>query len=195
MSIRFPRQEYWSGLPYPSSGDLPNPGIKPRSPSLQVDSWPTELSGKPPISIIMNFFAKWPISLNLSNIFFIQILAISNNSYYWLYHLLIDHHAYAMHISHHQVFKVCVRFGVLFLFSWWRNWGLKKLCGLEHTTVKQGAQMWIRCAKSSCSWPPSHPASTSSQNKWTAFFPYFKTLPGRHPAQILLSLLHCSVIC
>ena len=36
-------QEYWSGLPFPSSGDLPNPGIKPRSPALQTDSLLTEL--------------------------------------------------------------------------------------------------------------------------------------------------------
>ena len=153
------------------------------------------MSGKPLTSIIINFFAKRPISLNLPNIFFIQILAISNNSYYWLYHLLIDHHAYAMHILCHQVFKVCVRFGVLFLSSWWRNWSLKKLSGLEHTVVKQGAQMWITCAESLCSWPPSHLASTSSQNKWVAFFPPISKLyQERHPGQIL-SLLHCSVIC
>ena len=34
----FPRQEYWSGLPCPPTGDLPNPGIEPRSPELQADS-------------------------------------------------------------------------------------------------------------------------------------------------------------
>ena len=34
------RQEHWSGLPFPSAGDLPNPGIKPRSPALQVGSLP-----------------------------------------------------------------------------------------------------------------------------------------------------------
>ena len=38
----FSRQEYWSGLPCPSTGDLPNPGIEPRSPTLQEDSLPTE---------------------------------------------------------------------------------------------------------------------------------------------------------
>ena len=43
----FPRQEYWSGLPCLPPGDLPNPGIKPTSPTLQVDSLPTELPGKP----------------------------------------------------------------------------------------------------------------------------------------------------
>ena len=43
LSMGFPRQEYWSGLPFPSPGDLPNPGIEPRSPALQADSLPTEL--------------------------------------------------------------------------------------------------------------------------------------------------------
>ena len=38
LSMKFSRQEYWSGLPFPSPGNLPNPGIKPRSPTLQVDS-------------------------------------------------------------------------------------------------------------------------------------------------------------
>ena len=43
----FSRQGYWSGLPFPTPGDLPNPGIKPRSPMLQVDSLPAEPPGKP----------------------------------------------------------------------------------------------------------------------------------------------------
>ena len=47
-STGFSRQEYWSGLPFPSSGDLPNPGIKPRSPTLQGDTLPSEPLGKPP---------------------------------------------------------------------------------------------------------------------------------------------------
>ena len=42
-STGFSRQEYWSGLPFPSPEDLPNPRIKPRSPALQADSLPTEL--------------------------------------------------------------------------------------------------------------------------------------------------------
>ena len=37
------RQEYWGGLPFPSPGDLPHPGIKPRSPTLQADTLPSEL--------------------------------------------------------------------------------------------------------------------------------------------------------
>ena len=38
----FSRQEYWSGLPFPSPGDLPDPGIEPRPPALQADSLPSE---------------------------------------------------------------------------------------------------------------------------------------------------------
>ena len=43
----FSRQEYWSGLPFPSPGDLLNPGIEPRSPTLQADSLLSEPPGKP----------------------------------------------------------------------------------------------------------------------------------------------------
>ena len=46
LSMEFSRQEYWSGYPFPSPGDLPNPGIEPRSPALQVDSLPSEPPGK-----------------------------------------------------------------------------------------------------------------------------------------------------
>ena len=45
-SMRFSRQECWSGLPFPSAGDLPNPGIKPGSPALQADVLPSEPPGK-----------------------------------------------------------------------------------------------------------------------------------------------------
>ena len=47
LSMGFPRQEYCSGLPFPSPGALPDPEIEPRSPALQVDSLLTELRGKP----------------------------------------------------------------------------------------------------------------------------------------------------
>ena len=45
LSVGFSRQEYWSGLPFPSPGDLPNPGIEPGSPALQADSLPSEPQG------------------------------------------------------------------------------------------------------------------------------------------------------
>ena len=47
QSMEFSRQEYWSGLPFPSSGDLPNPRIEPKSPPLQEDPLLSELPGKP----------------------------------------------------------------------------------------------------------------------------------------------------
>ena len=46
-SMEFSRQEYWSGLPFPSPGDLPNPGIEPVSPTLHANTLPSEPSGKP----------------------------------------------------------------------------------------------------------------------------------------------------
>ena len=44
--LEFSRQEYWSGLPFPSPGDLPDPGIEPRFPAVQADSLPSEPPGK-----------------------------------------------------------------------------------------------------------------------------------------------------
>jgi len=48
--MEFSRPEYWSGWPFHSAGDLPNPGIEPRSPALQADSLPAEPQGKPLLS-------------------------------------------------------------------------------------------------------------------------------------------------
>ena len=45
LSMGFSRQEYWSGLPFPSPADLPNPGVEPESPALQADSLPSEPPG------------------------------------------------------------------------------------------------------------------------------------------------------
>ena len=56
-SMGFSRQEYWSGLPFPSPGDLPHPGIEPRSPVLQADTLPSE----PPWSL----FSATPPGLGL----------------------------------------------------------------------------------------------------------------------------------
>ena len=48
LSMGFSRQEYWSGLPFPSPGDLPNPGIEPRSLALQADALTSEPPGNMP---------------------------------------------------------------------------------------------------------------------------------------------------
>ena len=54
-SMGFSRQEYWSGLPFPSPGDLPDPGIEPRSPALEADALTSEPPGK---SLIQDSFLK-----------------------------------------------------------------------------------------------------------------------------------------
>ena len=58
----FSRQEYWSGLPCPPPGDLPNPGIGPRSLALQMDSLPSEPPGKPKNRVAYPFSrgSSWP---------------------------------------------------------------------------------------------------------------------------------------
>ena len=71
LSMGFLRQEYWSGLPCPSPGDLPNPGIEPSSPALQVDSLPSEPPGKPMntgvgnLSLLQGIFLTQESSLDL----------------------------------------------------------------------------------------------------------------------------------
>ena len=54
LSMGFSRQEYWSGLPFPSPGDLPNPGIEPRSPALEADALTSEPPGKQTEYIMRN---------------------------------------------------------------------------------------------------------------------------------------------
>ena len=62
LSMEFSRQKYWSGLPFPSPGHLPNPGIKSGSPALQANSLPSESPGKPLhylVSCKCKFFKRW----------------------------------------------------------------------------------------------------------------------------------------
>ena len=51
-SMGFSRQEYWSGLPFPSLGGLPYPGIEPRSPTFQADVLTSGPPGKPPLNVL-----------------------------------------------------------------------------------------------------------------------------------------------
>jgi len=62
LSMGFPRQEYWSGLPFFPPRDLPNPGIEPQSPALKVDSLPTEL----PVPWIKYWLKATVCKLNIS---------------------------------------------------------------------------------------------------------------------------------
>ena len=60
-SMGFSRQEYWSGLPFPSPGDVPNLGIEPRSPAFQADALTSEPPGKPKIRLVVmkEIFTYW----------------------------------------------------------------------------------------------------------------------------------------
>ena len=71
-SMGFSRQEYWSGLPFPSPGDLPNPGIEPRSPTLQADALTSEPPGKPNLLTVSLFI----VSLR-------DILCLMGSLYFW----------------------------------------------------------------------------------------------------------------
>ena len=76
--MEFSRQEYWSGLPFPSPEDLPNPGIEPGSPALQADALLSEPPGKP--IALTDLFGK--VMSLLSNIlpwFVIAFLPRSKN--------------------------------------------------------------------------------------------------------------------
>ena len=82
LYVGFSRQEYWSGLPFPSPGDLPNPGIEPRSPVLQADPLPTELQGML-VSIDWFIYAiKW------EKTYFIFFLKIPPFSWIWEFEIL-----------------------------------------------------------------------------------------------------------
>ena len=69
LSMEFSRQGYWSGLPFPSAGGLPNPGVKPGSPALQADSLLSELQGRPKpkvnvksLSHVRLFVTPWTVA-------------------------------------------------------------------------------------------------------------------------------------
>ena len=63
QSMGFSRQEYWSGLPFPSAGDLPDPGIELGSPALQADALPSEPPGKPCIHQLLSGFPLFTTEL------------------------------------------------------------------------------------------------------------------------------------
>ena len=66
----FFRQEYWSGLPFPPPGDLPNPGIEPTCPTLQVDSLLSEPPGKPIETVVASVLYSYE-SMILKRLFFL----------------------------------------------------------------------------------------------------------------------------
>ena len=87
LSMGFSRQEYWSGLPFPSPGDLPDPGIEPGSPVLQADvlpsepiinhqkcCWITEPVPTPHGPPILLSFMSWFLLLNATSLLYLTVL-------------------------------------------------------------------------------------------------------------------------
>ena len=69
LSVEFSRREYWTGLPCPPPGDLPNPGTEPRSPALQADSLPLSHQGSPH-KYTANSFTLFPVDSHLGSFHF-----------------------------------------------------------------------------------------------------------------------------
>ena len=71
LSVEFSRQEYWSGLPFPNPGDLPDPGMEPGSPALQADSLPSVSQSVQSLSRVQLFVTPWTAarqaSLSITN--------------------------------------------------------------------------------------------------------------------------------
>ena len=70
LSMEFSRQEYWSGLPFPPPGNLPDPWIKPESPALQADALLSELLGKPlfqtPILTSLKLYSFYDLRVHIA---------------------------------------------------------------------------------------------------------------------------------
>ena len=75
--MEFSRQEYLTGSPFPSPGELPNPGIEPTSPAQQADSVPTELPGKPIYAIKGICF--WVVKFNAYMCFLNQVTSVQTH--------------------------------------------------------------------------------------------------------------------
>ena len=84
LSMEFSRQEHWSRLPFSSPGDLPNPGIEPRSPALQADSLRSETPGKPNrlLSDSLMYFSTYISVLCPCFSFCLEVFPTSQNDTY-----------------------------------------------------------------------------------------------------------------
>ena len=131
LSTGFSWQEYWSGLPFLSPGDLPDPGIEPRSPALQADSLPSEPPGKPKALKKKKRKTKTNIFLRLS-LKKIQ-KAIKENSKWILRESSENGNSWHTEGNCHVVIN-----------SYWNRWVITHTHTHTHTQHKerQGEQTW-----------------------------------------------------
>ena len=108
----FSRQEYWSGLPFPFPGDLPDPGIEPRSPALQVDALTSEPPGKPNYTSIKKREILDVFKLSLPSLHFTLLkhllcnIGIIRHEFNWSVAFYVSHEiSYVIYISFPFVLK------------------------------------------------------------------------------------------
>ena len=111
-SMGFSRQEYWSGLPFPSPGAFPEPGIELRSPALQADSLPSEPPGNSCISRWILY--HWPPGEALSN-FLEEISSLSHFIVFLYFFSLFTCKGFL--ISSCYSLELCIQLGIFFPFS------------------------------------------------------------------------------
>ena len=105
LSMEFPRQEYWSGLPFPSPGDLPNAGIEPESTALWAASLPSELPGKPVLYIVV--YICQSLSPSLSHLplpFWITVSLFSTSVTLFLLFFICTVFLYSTYKQYYTVF-------------------------------------------------------------------------------------------
>ena len=85
LSMGISRQEYWSGLPFPSPGDLLDPGIERQSPTLEADTLTSEPPGKPPKGLQRTALSllRWHLSLNSKPLLWAICSSLISPSYAW----------------------------------------------------------------------------------------------------------------
>ena len=102
LSIGLSRREYWSGLPFPSPQELPNPGTEPGSPALQTDSLPSELQGSSYIKYLSVDIYKGITHICIYNETFIKIKILKTQS---IQHKQCQRHSPPRGLSHMLHFK------------------------------------------------------------------------------------------
>ena len=126
LSMEFSRQEDWRGLPFPSPGDSPNPGIKPRSPALAGRFLTTESPGKPSMSI--HVVANGIISLCF---------------YSWV----VFHCTYISHLFYPFICRVTLR--LLLRLGYYEHWGAHIFWIIVWAWVASLSPQWHRASQSS----------------------------------------------
>ena len=115
LSVEFSRQEYWSGWPFPSPGDLPDTGIEAGSPALQAESLPSESPEKPPNTLI---FFVIEVQLLIS-VVLVSTCSEMNQLYIYIYTLLFE---FPFHLGHHRALNrvpcaIYNRFSLVILYQ------------------------------------------------------------------------------